>query len=68
MDDSYFIGFTVEKKFDFDNNNIIDIFDAVSALENLSDEKIIYNAECSDVNNNGIDLTDVFYLMERIIN
>ncbi len=67
-DDSYFIGFTVEKKFDFDNNNAIDIFDAVSALENLSDRKIIYNTECSDVNNNGIDLIDIFYLMERIVN
>ena len=68
MDDSYFTGFGVEKKFDFDNNRVIDIFDAVAALENLSEEKIICNNRCSDVNDNGIDLQDIFYLMERITN
>ncbi|PKP59449.1 hypothetical protein CVT91_06685 [Candidatus Atribacteria bacterium HGW-Atribacteria-1] len=54
-------------QFDFDNNEIIDIFDAVAALEHLSGKRNeIFNMNCSDVNNNGIDLIDIFYLIEKL--
>ncbi len=54
-------------QFDFDSNGITDIFDAVAALEYLSVERNeIFNMNCSDVNNNGIDLIDIFYLIEKL--
>lgn len=52
---------------DFDNNCEINIFDAVRALEYLSGEPSeIHNIDPSDVNNNGLDIFDVFYLIEKI--
>jgi len=57
------------RQYDFDNNGVVDIFDAVSGLENLSYGKEIYNVEsgCSDVDKNGIiDLTEIFALVEKI--
>ncbi len=54
-------------QFDFDSNSITNIFDAVAALEYLSGERNeIFNINCSDVNNNGIDLIDIFYLIEKL--
>ncbi len=54
--------------FDLDNDTIVDIFDVVAGLEFLSGNRSeIFNQECSDVNNNGIDLIDMFALIEKII-
>ncbi|CEG12554.1 putative V-cath endopeptidase [groundwater metagenome] len=54
------------KKYDFDKNDVVDIFDAVEALENLSNGKAIYNINCEDMNKKENDLTDVFALIEEI--
>ena len=57
------------RQYDFDNSGVVDIFDAVSGLENLSYGKEIYNVEsgCSDVDKNGIiGLTEIFALVEKI--
>ncbi len=65
MDDNSSIGFSVIKPYDFNNDNLIDIFDAVYALEYLSEkseETEIYNL-CGDKN---LTLVDVFNLMESI--
>ncbi len=56
-------------QYDFDNNAAVDIFDVVSALENLSGGNAqIYNTICSEANGNGrIDLIDVFALIAQIV-
>ncbi|CEG11531.1 exported hypothetical protein [groundwater metagenome] len=49
--------------YDFDNNNITDIFDAVSVLEYISGEKKDISG-CADVDNNRIiDLFDAAYIL-----
>ncbi len=49
--------------YDFDNNNITDIFDAVYILEYISGEKKDISG-CADVDNNGIiDLFDAAYIL-----
>jgi len=50
--------------FDFDKNNITDIFDAVYLLEYLNGEKKDILQVCADVDNNGIvDLFDVAHIL-----
>jgi len=53
------------KEYDFDKNDVIDIFDVVEALENLSNGKAIYNINCKDMNKKENDLTDIFALIEE---
>ncbi len=53
------------KKYDFDKNDVVDIFDAVEALENLSNGKAIYNINCNNTSKE-IYLTDIFALVEEI--
>ncbi len=56
-------------QYDFDNDTKADIFDVVAGLEFLSRNRSeIFNQECSDINNNGIDLTDLFALITKIVN
>ncbi len=55
--------------FDLDNDTKVDIFDVVAGLEFLSGSRSeIFNWECSDVNDNGIDLIDLFTLITKIVN
>ncbi len=57
------------KKYDFDKNDVVDIFDALEALENLSNGKAIYNVNCNSTSNeisNEIYLLDIFALVEEI--
>jgi len=58
--------------FDFDNNNITDIFDAVYLLEYISGEKKDISPDispgCADVDNNGIvDLFDAAYILYYLL-
>jgi len=54
--------------YDFDNNNITDIFDAVYLLEYISGEKKDISPGCADVDNNGIvDLFDVAYILYYLV-
>ncbi len=67
MDDNSSIGFSVIRSYDFNNDNLIDIFDAVYALEYLSGERNegeIFNKECSCDGN--LAFRDVLNLMGRI--
>ncbi len=53
--------------YDFDGNGVVDIFDAVAALEYLSTgNPTLSNVECSDKHTSGIDLFDVFDLIHQI--
>ncbi|OQX20826.1 MAG: hypothetical protein BWK75_04490 [Candidatus Altiarchaeales archaeon A3] len=53
--------------YDFDGNDVVDIFDAVAALEYLSaGNPTLFNVECSDKHAIGIDLFDVFDLIDKI--